>query len=446
MTRAVLWVVPLAAAVGAWLGGLMDPAPALFTALGLGGITSWAVWSRQRILVGDLARQVNAWLRLTEHAPVEIDGGGHWAELAVAVNAVGAAYHRRGARLAGGPTLLVELVAALPGPALLFTRAGQLATANASGRELFGALDDGAMTVTHALGAPDAIALVEQASADQLQRTTEVSLAGRDLSLVAGPLGGHTLLLASDLTEQRRTEELRRDFVTNASHELKTPVAGIQALSDAIDVTIDTDPDKARRLLAQLRAEADRMGHLVHDLLSLRRLDDRTGGVRVERVDLGRVAQDALAAVAEAAEQRQISVSLTGDDQVIVLGSPDDVRLIVANLVDNGVKYNRAGGEVEVTLVGGSDVVELRVRDTGIGIPRDDVARVFERFYRVDAGRSRQAGGTGLGLSIVRHAVERNGGSVGVESLLGTGTTFIVRLPAAPAVVPGTSEGVVAPS
>ncbi len=234
--------------------------------------------------------------------------------------------------------------------------------------------------------------------------------------------------------ERRRVESLRRDFVANASHELKTPVAGILALSESLEIAFDRDPERARAMVGRLRVEAERLSQLVRELLDLTRLEDMA-----DRIGEKRQASDLTEIVALQAERLRaeadtlkVALNVAADDAVEVSGNPADLRLIVANLLENAVRYNRPGGEVRVSVQrDGADAI-VEVADTGVGIPADDLDRIFERFYRVDKARSRLAGGTGLGLSIVRHAVESHGGSISVDSEVGRGTTFRVTLPLEP--------------
>ena len=226
-------------------------------------------------------------------------------------------------------------------------------------------------------------------------------------------------------------DELRRNFVVNASHELKTPVTSIQTLTDALDIALDRNPRKARELVARLGEESERLTRLVHDLLDLRKLEDR-GPLELGPVDLSALVREVAAEVTPEAERRDIAVRCELPDSATVAGVHHELRLVVDNLVRNAIQYNQDGGNVEVSLQKHNGSYELTVADSGIGIPQQDLRRIFERFYRVDVARSRERGGTGLGLSIVRHAVQRHGGSIKVESLLGEGSTFRVRLPVEP--------------
>jgi signal transduction histidine kinase len=216
---------------------------------------------------------------------------------------------------------------------------------------------------------------------------------------------GWVALVLTDLTDVRRVEALRRDFVTNASHELKTPVAGIQALSESLAFALDRSPDRARAMIRRLQIESERLSQLVRDLLDLSRLEEGDAPARRQRVDLGQLVYVQLDRLSRYAADRDVKLHVDCPTPVRVVGNPADLRLIVANLLENAVQYNRAGGEARARLRREDATVVLEVADTGVGIPEADLDRVFERFYRVDKARSRLAGGTGLGLSIALHRV-----------------------------------------
>ncbi len=240
---------------------------------------------------------------------------------------------------------------------------------------------------------------------------------------------GSVLLVVRDVTQARRTEAIRRDFVANASHELKTPAASIQAAAETLLHAAEDDPGAIPRFVAQLDREANRLSRIVADLLDLSRLESGSelgDWVRMDaltREETGRFEEPALAAGVE--------LRVHTEEVAAVRGSARDLALLVRNLVDNAIRYTKEGGRVEIEVTGEDGSVRLRVADTGVGIPSRDLSRIFERFYRVDRARARETGGTGLGLAIVRHVAENHRGEVSVESELGRGTTFTVRLPPA---------------
>lgn len=324
------------------------------------------------------------------------------------------------------------LVGSIEGPAMLFSRDGErLVAANRAARDLLGTgagVEDA--TLIQALGSPTLVRAVREAG--QLGRPVQLDadVHGRELRATASPLGEQLLVMVADRTEQRRVEELRRDFVVNASHELKTPATAIHTLAEALEVSLGHAPDRAPQLVARLLEESERLIRVVHDLLDLRRLEE-PGPLERAPVDLAALVREVIAQLASRAGERGVTFSVTAPERARVAGLAGDLRLVIHNLVSNAVQYNRDGGEVHVSLESQDGAYVLTVADTGLGIPRQELPRIFERFYRVDVARSREQGGTGLGLSIVRHAVERHGGSVEADSLLGEGSTFTVRLPIA---------------
>ncbi len=260
----------------------------------------------------------------------------------------------------------------------------------------------------------------------------EVGVPTRALRGAAIPVGeeGSVLVVLRDVTEAKRLEAVRRDFVANASHELKTPSAAIQAAAETIRTVAFEDPAVVPRFAEQLEREAVRLSRIVSDLLDLSRLE---GGSELdERVALHDLVREEGDRFRGPAAEASVELAVDAKTAPPVRGSARDLALLVRNLVDNAVRYTRPGGRVDVSVGPDDGEVVLTVADTGIGIPTRDLPRVFERFYRVDRARSRETGGTGLGLSIVKHVVENHGGRVRVESELGQGTTFEVRLPALP--------------
>jgi signal transduction histidine kinase/HAMP domain-containing protein len=258
----------------------------------------------------------------------------------------------------------------------------------------------------------------------------EVGVPRRVLRTTATPLpqGGRVLVLATDVTDRERVEAMRRDFVADASHELKTPVSAILASVETLEMALDRDPDDARRFAGRIHDSARQLAAIVSDLLDLSRLEAGTPAMEAVRLDW---------VVREEADRYRDRAAAAGIDYdvetvpVIVVGSAPDLGLAVRNLCDNAIRYTESGGVVRVRLVSDDSTAVLTVRDTGVGIPTRDLPRIFERFYRVDVARSRETGGTGLGLSLVRHVAERHGGGVGVESRLGAGSTFRLHVPLA---------------
>ena len=256
------------------------------------------------------------------------------------------------------------------------------------------------------------------------------------LEVRVAPLGArHLLLLAEDRTEARRVDAVRRDFVVNASHELKTPVGALALLAETVAEAAD-DPEAVRRFAARMKVEADRLGVLVHDILQLSRAQVGESPEDFVAVDVQALVGEAVDRARTSAAARDITIEV-GGDPAAVLGDHDLLVTVVRNLLDNAVAYSEAGTRIGVgtTVREEEGIVEIAVVDQGIGIPAEALSRLFERFYRVDPARSRDTGGTGLGLSIVKHVVADHGGEVTVWSEPGRGSTFTVRLPLAPATV-----------
>ena len=231
------------------------------------------------------------------------------------------------------------------------------------------------------------------------------------------------------LTEKLETNEAqRRRFVSDASHELKTPLASIRLLSDSILQTENMDPNTVREFVSDIRTESDRLQRTTEKLLVLSRMDDDIKVVP-EPVDLKQVTLDTLSALAPLARDRRVSLGSQLDDGCVVMASQEDMERIIFNLAENAIKYNVPNGSVTVRLSQDDNSVHLSVEDTGIGIPEEDRLNIFTRFYRVDKARSRQSGGSGLGLSIVHDAVTAHGGSIRVGNNRPQGSVFIVSFP-----------------
>ena len=239
--------------------------------------------------------------------------------------------------------------------------------------------------------------------------------------------GGLVLLVLRDVTEARKVDAIRRDFVAAASHELKTPVASIQASAETLSHAMDEDPVAARRFVANLQRDAERLSRIVMDLLDLSRLESERPAFEPVRLDV--LAREEVERLGDRTRADGLVVEVTADP-VTVRGSRKDLALVVSNLLDNAVRYTREGGRIRVKVAGRNGEARLAVSDTGVGIPSRELPRIFERFYRVDRARSRETGGTGLGLAIVKHVAEHHGGRIEARSELGKGSTFIVTLPA----------------
>jgi two-component system sensor histidine kinase SenX3 len=345
---------------------------------------------------------------------------------------------RRADALASEVASRDTVLSAMTEGVVLFAPDGRVAYANDAAREILGRRFGSAQEVTPA-ALRDAVLVARDAvpatgsTLEPIIRQFETARAVVEASVVPSQPAGTVVVVARDVTAARRVERLRRDFVANASHELKTPVASILAIAETLRHAVAEDPDAAERFLARLESEANRLSRLVRDLLELSRLEGELHEPAPVRLDhVVRTETERLRPRAEAAG---LSLVVEHLEPLETLGSGADLALLVHNLVDNAIRYTEEGGRIRVSLTAAGETAEIAVDDTGIGIPSRDLDRVFERFYRVDPARSRETGGTGLGLAIVRHVAGSHGGEVRVESVLGAGSTFTVMLPAAHAVV-----------
>jgi two-component system phosphate regulon sensor histidine kinase PhoR len=266
---------------------------------------------------------------------------------------------------------------------------------------------------------------------ETLLRVHDRVLAVHGTPLPGAPPAG-AVLVFHDVTELRRLERVRQDFVANVSHELKTPLASIKAYTETLLDWAVHDDNYNERYLKGIDEQADRLNQLILDLLSLARLESAEEVFEHGPLVLASVVTACVASHRGRSEAKSQTLELVMgalDEETLVLADEEAVRQILDNLIDNAIKYTPEGGSVRVECHVLRDGVAIDVADTGIGIPRDDLPRVFERFYRVDKARSRELGGTGLGLSIVKHLAVSLGGQVSVSSRVGVGTRFTVRLP-----------------
>jgi two-component system, OmpR family, sensor histidine kinase SenX3 len=265
----------------------------------------------------------------------------------------------------------------------------------------------------------------------------------KQLELPRGPLGQGTLivqvraamlgeeyilLLADDRTEITRTEEIRNDFVANVSHELKTPVGAISLLAEALEASAD-DEEAVRRFAKRMHKESARLAALVQDIIELSRLQGASVTQQGGPVDINAVIAEAVDRSQLPAESKNISIVVGGRTDGKVFGDQDLLVTALRNLIDNAIRYSPANTRVGIGVRSREGLVSISVTDQGDGLTPEDQERVFERFYRVDAARSRQTGGTGLGLSIVKHVASNHGGEVTLWSQPGQGSTFTLRLP-----------------
>ncbi len=237
------------------------------------------------------------------------------------------------------------------------------------------------------------------------------------------------LLVIHDITEIRRLEAMRRDFVANVSHELKTPLTTIKGFVETLLEGALEDKDNSRHFLEIIQGHADRINNLVNDLLDLSHLESKEITLEKQEINLKTLADETLASFKSPLKKKAIEVINGLPAQLLIKIDKDKIGQVLTNLIDNAIKFNQEKGFIKIYSEDLLDKIKIVVEDSGIGIPPKDIPRIFERFYRVDKARSRSLGGTGLGLSIVKHIVELHNGSVGVESTEGLGSKFWFILP-----------------
>lgn len=323
---------------------------------------------------------------------------------------------------------LEAVLASLPQATLLFSGDDTLVYASPAAGEMLGRVPERLASLAP-LQLQEMIRSARSGSV--APQEMEHGLPARWLRAVASRVddSGRVVLIVSDVTERARLEAMRRDFVANASHELKTPVATAIASAEALQIALSRDDPSAERFAARVSASARHLERLVADLLDLSRLEQESPVLAP--VDLGALVVEETEGARQRVEDNGLTLSV---ETIPVTISGDDaaLRTAIRNLIDNAVRHTAAGGSIYVRVGSSDGFAVVDVADTGEGIPTADLDRVFERFYRVDTARSRETGGTGLGLAIVRHVVEGHGGRVSVTSELGQGSTFTVELPLRP--------------
>ena len=324
-----------------------------------------------------------------------------------------------------------ELLSAMPDAAGLLAPDGRVRASNAA----LDGMSPGGRAIGHTVLEITRNAELAEAARRALEgspKRLEIQLGQRTwIANVVPLLRGEALALLRDVTEARMADATRRDFVSNASHELRTPVSAIAGAAETLLGGAMDDPAQARTFVEMISRNAERLARLTNDLLDLSRIESRQWPVNLAPVMVGVVARRAVEVCAEHARRKRIELQVEVPETAFVRADARALEQVLVNLLDNAVKYTPEGGRATVrTGPADGDRVAVEVADTGPGIERHHIPRLFERFYRVDPGRARDSGGTGLGLAIVKHLVQMQEGDIGVETGAG-GTTFRVRLPRA---------------
>lgn len=343
--------------------------------------------------------------------------------------------------------MIEPVLEALLEPALLLDGTGRVSLANGAARERLGVWVLGQSYVS-VLRQPALLGPVEDAFADGRPGTARFTHSSGEVEttfdVTVSPLPPErqerrqVLLVFRDVSEQRAGESMRRDFVANVSHELKTPLTAVMGFIETLQGPARADPKAQARFLSMMAQETARMNRLVSDLLSLSRLEAQSRRRPTERLDLMMVVGEAVATLRPGAEADGVAIVVEGPREAPAPGDRDQLIQVLSNLVENAVKYGARPGTVtlRLSLIEREPVIRgpawrITVADHGVGIPPEHIPRLTERFYRVDTGRSRAEGGTGLGLAIVKHIVNRHRGRLRIDSVPGQGTEVAVVLPAA---------------
>jgi two-component system phosphate regulon sensor histidine kinase PhoR len=408
-------------------------------------IAAAIVMVRRRRALQELVRGLAALADGRSALSVQARPVGVLGELARAFNELVPRLEHRIDDLEGDRRLLTAVLAGIAEGVIAVDGRRRLLFANEAADQLLG-LGSGAVgrLVAELIRVPQIQEAVEATLSGSGAHRVEITIPAREgwprgqertVAIHGTPLPGppaDAVIVFRDVTETRRLERVRQDFVANASHELKTPLTAIKASAETLLDGALHDDTVNIRFLQVIDAQADRLNALIHDLIRLARLEAGQDAFRHTPLVLEPAVRRIVEGHRPRARTRSLDYGLDVDlhgEEPVVLADEEAVRQILDNLIDNAINYTPEGGQVRVTLGADADGIILAVKDNGIGIPRDEKSRIFERFYRVDKARSREVGGTGLGLSIVRHVVQSLGAQISVQSRPGSGSTFTVRLP-----------------
>ena len=388
--------------------------------------------------VREVAAFANALSRGELNRRFHPSGGGEIKTLTTSLNTMAESLSGLIAQTANDRAELSAILASMSEGVIAADRSQRILLANEKAAELLDFNAEGA------IGKP----LWEVLRIEQILRTATETLAGQETRAfpVSPTMGRHLeitvrqypltgrptgiVIVAHDTTRSVRYQELRKEFVANVSHELRTPLTVIKGFTETLQDGALRDPEKSVQFLATISKHVDQLTNLVNDLLELSRLEGSPELPRPVSVDVGTLARRVTELLLPAAQKKKQTLRLeAGANMPKVLGNPDYIDRAIANLIDNAIKYTQEGGTISVTAGRHDDDVFVEVADNGLGIPADDIPRIFERFYRVDRSRSREMGGTGLGLSIVKHVAQVHGGGIDVSSAPGAGSKFRLYFP-----------------
>jgi two-component system, OmpR family, sensor histidine kinase SenX3 len=328
------------------------------------------------------------------------------------------------------PAMLVDTLSQIDGEAIVLAH-GEVPIFVTPGIEQIGLLKDGKVQSAELLATVRVVRRKHSRQMGQIEIPRGPIGEGRhELTVNVIPLTEDDLVLVllSDESEAQRVHEVRRDFVANISHELKTPIGALSLLSEAV-LGAKSDPEAVEKFATRMQTESKRLTDLVQEIINLSRLQDSDPLSVPSELHVQDLISEAIDQTQVTADSRQIVVSNSNNVDGMILGDREQLIMAIQNLIENAINYSPEGTKVTVTSKAEDGIIDISVTDQGIGIPDADLDRIFERFYRVDPARSRLTGGTGLGLSIVKHVALKHGGEVKVWSAENVGSTFSLRLP-----------------
>ena len=364
---------------------------------------------------------------------------GSFGKLAASLDELGENLNRQLEELERETAHLDSILSSMTEGVITLDKEGRLLSINPAAQALFG------VDPEHNLGRP-LLEVIRNANLGELARHALETGTSRYQEIPsflpeekifqahAGPLRVNNeirgaLLVLHDITELKRLENMRRDFVANVSHELRTPLASIEGFSETLLGGALGDPAHNREFVETIQTQARNLHRLIDDLLDLSAIESGKRPPLKKAVDPAQIAREVIETFAPAARTRNVRLHVDAPASCRLEADPDQLRQVFVNLIDNAIKFNRDGSEVKVSIDRRDGRLHIDVADQGIGIPQQDISRIFERFYRVDKARSRELGGTGLGLSIVKHIIEAHGGQISVTSSENQGSTFRISFP-----------------
>jgi two-component system phosphate regulon sensor histidine kinase PhoR len=412
-------------------------------ALFIGGLLFIAIWIPMSNLstrwtfqpLRFIAAQVQSMVRGTQTSRLPVHGNDTLAGLATSLNLL--AEEKKGMQtlLSHQQEQMTTVLQSMSEGVIAIDSQHQITLMNRSAIELLQLRENGlGRPVQQALPAPVIAALPLDTRSDCLQPHQEFTLPGtpdRQILAFITPLHGHpgSLIVLRDVTERRRLDRIQREFVANVSHELRTPISIIQASAQTLRDSALEDPEYSRILTAALERNAHRLGKIISDLLELSRMEANQDRIALNPLPLLPLVEEAVELIQDNATEKEITIQIAIAEPSIVLTHPDLLHRILANFLDNAIKYTPAGGHLLVQFRPQGARQRLEVIDDGHGIAAHHREHIFDRFYRVDPGQNRHMGGTGLGLAIVKHLAERLGAEVGVEEVQPHGSLFWLAFP-----------------